>query len=146
VKITQYHNQSDLPIDKKQVKALVDEVFKIKKTSSNEIIIHFVPKDEIAEIHGEFFDDPSPTDCITFPFRDDDLLGEIFVCPKVAIEYNPEDPYTETSLYIVHAILHLLGYDDIDPKDQEEMRKGEAEVMDHLQKKNLVLSNQAQVI
>ena len=146
MKILQYDNQSDLTIDKKQVKLLVNEVFCLKKTSSTEFIIHFVSKKEIAEIHGDFFNDPSPTDCITFPFRDSDLLGEIFICPQMAIEYSPEDPYKETTLYIVHAILHLLGYDDIDPKDELQMRAAETEVMSHLIQKNLVLSNRIQVI
>lgn len=146
MKITQVDHQSDLPIDKKQVRLLLDEVFSLKKTSSTELIVHFVSKEEISDLHADFFGDPTPTDCITFPFRDPDLLGEIFICPKVAMEYTPESPYEETSLYIVHAVLHLLGYDDIEPLDQIEMRKQEAEIMSHLSKKNLVLTNPIQAI
>ena len=146
MKVSQYDTQSDLSIDKKQVKQLIDGVFLLKKTSSAEIIVHFVTKEEIAKIHGDFFDDPTPTDCITFPFRDEELLGEIFICPRMAIEYSPEDPYKETSLYIVHAILHLLGYDDIAEADEIEMRKAEEQVMNHLSEKNLVLSNRVQAI
>jgi probable rRNA maturation factor len=141
VKVLQFDDQSDLFIDKRQVKQLVDEVFCLKETSSKELIIHFVSKEEIARIHGEFFSDPSPTDCITFPFRTLELLGEIFICPRVAMDYAPNEPYLETSLYIVHAILHLLGYDDIDPEDQAKMREGESQLMSHLIEKKRVLSN-----
>lgn len=146
MKIIQYDTQVDLLIDKKQVKRLIEEVFCLKKTSSNELIVHFVSKEEISVIHGDFFNDPTPTDCITFPFREANLLGEIFVCPQMGIEYSPDEPYKETSLYIVHAILHLLGYDDIDPSDEALMRKAETEVMNHLEEKKLVLSNPSYVI
>mgnify|MGYP000033996647 CR=1 FL=1 len=141
MKVLQFNDQTDLSIDESQVISLVEEVFCLKETSSQELIIHFVSKEEISRLHGEFFNDPSPTDCITFPFRTQELLGEIFICPKVAMEYAPEDPYKETTLYIVHTILHLLGYDDIDPEDQIKMREGEAEVMSHLVEKKRVLSN-----
>ena len=146
MKVLQYNTQSDLLIDKKQVKRLIDEVFSLKKTSSNQIIVHFVTKEEISIIHGDFFNDPTPTDCITFPFRDKELLGEIFVCPQMAVEYSPEEPYSETSLYIVHAILHLLGFDDILQEDEALMRSAEAEIMTHLSEKKLVLTNPSSAI
>lgn len=67
-----------------------------------------------------FFQDPTPTDCITFPF-DQKFLGEIFVCPKVAKEYDPKKPHLETTLYIIHGILHLLGFNDIEKKERAKM-------------------------
>lgn len=145
MKLLQYNNQSDLSIDRKQVSLLVEGVFCFKNIPSTQIIVHFVSKAEITKLHGDFFQDPTPTDCITFPFNEKDLLGEIFICPKVAIEYCPEDPYKETSLYIVHALLHLLGYDDIDPEERLAMRNAETDVMNYLLEKNLVLSNRSPV-
>jgi probable rRNA maturation factor len=146
VKILQYDNQTDLFIDKKKVKAIVEEIFLFKKISSTELIVHFVSKEEISDLHKEFFNDPTSTDCITFPIREKDLLGEVFICPHAAIEYSPEDPYKETTLYLIHTILHLLGYDDLDSADQIKMRAAENEIMDHLTKKNLVLTNRIPVI
>lgn len=146
MKILQHNNQADLFIDKKKVKAIVEEIFVLKNISFTELIIHFVTQEEISRIHKDFFNDPTPTDCITFPIREKNLLGEVFICPLAAIEYSPEDPYKETTLYLVHTILHLIGYNDIDPKEEIEMRKGENEIMDHLIKKNLVLSNQIPAI
>ncbi len=146
MKILQYDNQTDLFIDKKKVKAIVEEIFLFKKISSTELIVHFVSKEEISDLHKEFFNDPTSTDCITFPIREKDLLGEVFICPHAAIEYSPEDPYKETTLYLIHTILHLLGYDDLDSADQIKMRAAENEIMDHLTKKNLVLTNRIPVI
>ena len=41
----------------------------------------------------------------------------------VAVEYDPEKPYVETSLYIIQAFLHLLGYDDQQPRLRQQMRR-----------------------
>ncbi len=107
-----------MPVKLSSIRNLVTFILKIKKISCQEISIYLVGKRKISSLHKEFFNDPSPTDCISFPI-DSDYLGEIFVCPKVAQDYNPKKPYVETSLYIIHAILHLLGYDDL----QESKRK-----------------------
>jgi len=99
----------------------------------DEVSFHFVTKKEIASLHDTFFNDPTSTDCITFPVDSykaprPRVLGEVFICPKVAIEYAQEhqtDPQQETLLYIVHGLLHLLGYDDIQPRDRKIMRQKE---------------------
>ena len=70
------------------------------------------------------------------------MLGDIFVCPETAVRYAAEhglDPYVEATLYIVHGLLHLLGYDDIDPADRRFMRRAEARHMKKLQAQGLVL-------
>ena len=66
------------------------------------------------------------------------ILGDVFVCPETAVDYaNTHDlaPYHELSLYIVHGLLHLMGYDDILEEDRNEMRKAEEKHMKHLKKK-----------
>lgn len=50
-----------------------------------------------------------------------ELLGEIFICPQIAIEYDPKHPHLETTLYIIHGILHLLGFNDIEKKERQKM-------------------------
>lgn len=87
----------------------------------------------MCDLHQQFFNDPSPTDCISFPI-DDKILGDIFVCPKTAIDYAArikKDPYPETALYIIHGILHLLGFDDLEAPKRRIMRKKEKQCMAH---------------
>ena len=111
--------------------------------SCDEITLYFVDEKKIGEIHDQFFQDPSPTDCISFPI-DDSHLGEIFVCPAVAVAYAAKrsaDPFEETLLYIVHGILHLIGYDDLDPKGKREMRKMEKRCMRHLKSRGISLGS-----
>lgn len=122
------------------------------KVRTDEVSIYFVTTEEICRLHQEFFGDPSPTDCISFPYDQKreggyHLLGEIFVCPKAALEYVlklgeeiNEDCYRETSLYVVHGLLHLMGYDDIRGEDKMKMEAQENRLMKELIEKNLLLS------
>ena len=103
----------------------------------DEVAIHFVSEREICELHAQFFDDPSPTDCITLPIEQAPgyhCLGEFFVCPAVLLD--EEEPYTEATLCIAHSILHLIGYHD----HTDAMRAKENEVMEHLKNAGLLLS------
>jgi len=137
--ITIFNSQKSLPISSASIRKLVRFVLEQKKCSSS-LSVYLVGKRKIAQLHKQFFDDPSPTDCITFPHRDGDFLGEIFVCPKVAMEYDPKRPYVETSLYIIHALLHLLGYDDIDKKKRPAMVKEQTRLLKLAQKKQCILA------
>lgn len=145
--VTQHHNQEDLPLSSTKVESLIKMILEKESIETDEIIVHFISKDEITKLHEKFFGDPTPTDCITQPIDPPGskepykILGEIFICPKVAIEYNKDDPYQEVSLYIVHAVLHLLGFKDKTEKEIQKMRQKESKVMNYLQTKNLVLSH-----
>ena len=128
------------------VDALVDYLHIV----TPEIVFHFVSQETISELHSEYFNDPSPTDCITFPVdqngdnSDGNILGEVFICPKVAIEYGKEhgeDPYCEATLYLIHGLLHLLGYEDTEETPRLQMRQKESECLKHLSKKNVFLSS-----
>ncbi|HEX4839789.1 MAG TPA: rRNA maturation RNase YbeY [Rhabdochlamydiaceae bacterium] len=119
-----YNRQSNLRIDCSSVKKLVMFFLQQKRISNQDVAIYFVGIRKISQLHAKYFNDPTPTDCITFPLNDQ-LLGEIFVCPKAALDYNPKKPYEETTLYIIHGLLHLLGYDDIDNKKKARMRREE---------------------
>ncbi len=77
-----------------------------------EIEINLVDDTTIARVHGEFLNDPTPTDVITFPH------GEIFISLDTAQRQAAENGETyerEVALYIVHALLHLAGWDDREP-------------------------------
>ena len=115
------------------IRKLIQSVLKFQKSDCKELSIYFVTERRICGLHRDFFDDPTPTDCISFPI-DRDYLGEIFVCPKSAFRYTSEnggDPYEEIALYIIHGLLHLLGFDDLDPKERRVMRKNEKKCMAH---------------
>lgn len=146
MKTTLSNNQKTLDIELAQVRALVEAFCSFQQITCHEVILHFVDKKSITTLHANFFNDPTPTDCITFPIdppteeTDYRILGELFVCPEVALEYareHDEDPYQELTLYIVHGLLHLLGYRDQTKAETAEMRHQEMRAMRHLEKHHL---------
>lgn len=153
VKVLVFNRQEDLPLATRSVGPIVKAVLALENRTTDEVAIHFVKQDEICALHDQFFHDPSPTDCISFPLDETydspyHILGEVFVCPKTAIDYVrskknenilPEDQYEETTLYVVHGLLHLLGYDDVEVGDRRKMRQMEKKMMQHLTASNLRL-------
>lgn len=145
-----YNKQNDLDISLKQVEKLICFLLDYKKVKTDELNVHFVDTKTICSLHSEYFNDPTTTDCITFPMNAPDMsrqeagghhiLGEIFVCPQTGVRYDPAHPYDEVSLYIVHGFLHLLGYDDIEEADEREMRNGEDELLALLKQEGLLLT------
>jgi probable rRNA maturation factor len=100
----------------------------------------------MCKLHKEYFNDPTPTDCISFPIDNEEdgykLMGDVVVCPLVAKTYartKKLDVGEELSLYIVHGLLHLIGYDDIDSRDRKVMRSAERRHLKNLRAKKLCL-------
>lgn len=63
----------------------------------------------IAKVHRDYFDDPEPTDVITFPYGEI-LIGAGVVCENAARFGN--NPSEEAALCVIHGLLHLAGWDD----------------------------------
>ncbi len=132
--------QHSLTLSPTAVEKVVAAVIAYEGQRCDEVAVYFIDNNAMCRLHEEYFDDPSPTDCISFPIDSEAasyrVLGDIFVCPDTAITYAQEhrgDPHRETLLYIVHGLLHLMGYDDIDPKDEVQMRAAEARHMANLE-------------
>ncbi len=139
--------QESLHIDLKSVRSVVHEVLSLEHQQCDEVSINFVETSEICELHVRYFDDPTPTDCISFPIDDGvpidnyKILGEIVICPQTALKYvksHGGNVYEETYLYIIHSLLHLMGYDDIEEHDKHKMRNAEKRHMEHLKSLNLI--------
>jgi probable rRNA maturation factor len=146
-KITLHNRQRDLPLSLTHLRKAISFLLQNLKISTHEVIFHFVTESTICQIHEEFFQDPSPTDCITFPIDPPELkkplhiLGEAFICPKVALEYAQEHrlpPEQELMRYVVHCLLHLIGYTDTRTKERNKMKRKERLCLKKLAQKGLI--------
>jgi probable rRNA maturation factor len=142
------NRQNTFKISNPKIKKIISKVIASENQRCDEVSISFVSLQEICQLHEQFFNDPSPTDCISLPMDDEEeqeyrVLGEVFVCPEIAIKYclrKNTDPFLEIILYVVHGLLHLMGYDDITQNDRRKMRKAEKKHMDNLQAAGLLLN------
>ncbi|HET9691695.1 MAG TPA: rRNA maturation RNase YbeY, partial [Acidimicrobiales bacterium] len=60
------------------------------------------------------------------------LLGDVVICPAVAMRNAPEHAGTyddELALLVVHGVLHLLGMDHMDDEEAEAMEARERELL-----------------
>ena len=101
--------------------------------------IVFVGDAELAQMHGEWLDDPSATDVITFDLRGDVELGgpegELYISVERAHAVAARrklDPLRELLLYVVHGVLHLAGHDDHEPHARRRMRVAERRALAQL--------------
>ena len=91
------------------------------------IEVSLVSDETIAGVHGEFMDDPTPTDVITFPH------GEILISVDTAIRSGAEHGHRaerEALLYLVHGLLHLNGHDDLSEPARTRMHAEQERILD----------------
>ena len=146
------NRQKDVPfvIDRGSVCPALELVLLSEERQVDALSLSFVSEDRIRKIHEEYFHDASSTDCITFPLDADfsvklpfRYLGEVVVCPKTAFLYVDRCIvafWKELTLYVVHGLLHLLGYEDTSPETRVVMKQKEKKYMALLAKKGLLLS------
>lgn len=136
--------QCDLHLDLSDLGDVIDAMFHLHRAKAGEVSIHFVPLEEICQLHVDYFNDPTSTDCICFPLKDrDKLLGDIFICPKTAVQFaatHQLDPHIEAMRYIAHALLHFLGFGDLQDADRQVMRDEEDRALALFAKKKFSLA------
>ena len=144
------NSQKDLRISKIKMKKVVFFLFEFLQITTDEVSIQFVSEKRISQLHSLFFQDPTPTDCITFPIDSTcesnryHLLGEIFICPKIAKQYAEKhhiNPFEELCRYVVHGILHLIGFEDENLNSRVQMKRKENTCLRHLRQSGLLEPN-----
>jgi len=123
---------------------IVEEVVKYvleKENNLGEVSITFVEKDEITALNENYRKKEGPTDVLTFRYNDEDILGEIIVCPEI-VERNAKDFglefIEELLLTLVHSSLHLCGYDhEYSQENAKEMFEKQEKYFNELREKLL---------
>lgn len=91
-----------------------------------EIEVTIVDDADIARVHGDFLDDPTPTDVITFHH------GEILISADMAERQGREHGQSvdhEVALYFVHGLMHLAGWDDHEADEAREMAQRQESIL-----------------
>ena len=114
------------------------EKLSLKNVMFNVIIID---NDSIHKINKEYRGIDRPTDVITFALEDDKkidtpevrILGDIYISYDKVISQAQEYGHStkrELCFLGVHGLLHLLGYDHMNKKDEEKMFSLQKELLD----------------
>lgn len=115
--------------------------------------IEFTDDELMTRRNMELLGHEGTTDVITFSYftgDEDDFILEndtaidAVVNPDAALREGnrrKNSSYSrETALYVVHALLHSAGLEDIEPEDRKKMRANERRVMKKLEAEGVVFS------
>ena len=91
-----------------------------------EVEVTYVSDAEIARVHGEFLDDPTPTDVITF--HHGEILISAETAARQAVEHGQPLDH-ELLLYLIHGLLHLAGWHDEDEAEAAEMARAQERIL-----------------
>ena len=115
--------------DRRFVEKVVNTTLAYAQRKDLEVSVLLTDEAEIASLHGEFLDDPTGTDVLSFPMDDGvDVVVSVERARREA-KARGHTIKAELALYLVHGLLHACGYDDVDDADRTRIRKAEQEVL-----------------
>lgn len=110
-----------------------------------EISVSIVDNEEIREINRQFRSIDRATDVLSFPMltfaegeeaevneNDEIVLGDIIISLERAKEQAEEYRHSlkrEIAFLTAHSMLHLLGYDHMEPEEEAEMFRRQKEIL-----------------
>jgi probable rRNA maturation factor len=138
-------NESGVAVDEAGLAALARHVLDgMRVHPLAELSVLLVDEAAMTGLHQRWMGEDGPTDVLAFPMdelglpppggsqaehgTDDEaaetLLGDVVLCPQVAIEQARKAEHSvqdELELLCTHGILHLLGYDHAEPDEHATM-------------------------
>ena len=98
--------------------------------TAGEVSIAIVDDAAMHALNRQYLEHDYPTDVLSFVLEEDEqrLIGQLIVSADYASREAPTFGWTtddELLLYTIHGALHLVGYDDQEPKLKAEMRQQE---------------------
>lgn len=137
--------QKQIPITPDQIASTVKKILRRERVLSAQLSIVFVTDKEIRALNKKYLKHDYATDVLAFNFLDSpkqtkclkpkEMNAEIIistgaVCRQAKIFNN--SLMRELTLYVIHGIFHLLGFDDHRPNDIKRFRAKEEEILTFL--------------
>jgi len=139
------NRQRTKKINTRRLKQVVAELLTELKISEAELGIKLVGAKEMARMNRQFLQHEGSTDVITFDHTEKrkaergtwkNIHGELLICVDDAVKQANEFKTTwqaEVVRYIIHGVLHLLGYDDLKPQLRRRMKREENRLVRRLE-------------
>lgn len=128
-KVSFIQDLKSLPIPEEKLTATVKAIAKdFEELTEKEINIVFCSDYRIRKLNGDYRKKPKVTDVLSFPFDEEDFLGEIYIslnrvvvqAERYGLSYDEE-----LTRLMIHGIFHLLGYDHQNEIERLEMESFE---------------------
>lgn len=124
------NRQTRLAVDSARLVQAAEQIVAHRGWQQADISLVLVEDAEMRRLNRQHLDHDYTTDVLSFVLDDSGgtLVGEVIVCTDVALreaERRGNDPGDELLLYVIHGLLHLVGYGDKSPGDAAAMRVSE---------------------
>lgn len=113
-----------------------------KHIKKAELTLRLVSKHEIHELNLRYRQQDKPTNVLAFPSQIPDfipleysILGDVILCPEIIYEESLQQHKSLQAHWAhitIHGILHLLGFDHINPDDEIIMQTQEITILNQL--------------
>ena len=136
------NRQRKYPLNERQVRRWVRDILKMQGEEEVEIGLAFVNNRTIRKYNRDYRGKDTPTDVLSFPMRNDGaedflpLLGDIMISIEKAYEeahlfYHGKSDHL--LFLLIHGILHLLGYDHEESRNEEaRMKRRERKIFEKI--------------
>ncbi|MFN0195915.1 MAG: rRNA maturation RNase YbeY [Planctomycetaceae bacterium] len=143
-----------LEIDEAALKKIIRGILADERVQSAELSLAIVDNDMIWELNRRYLCHDYPTDVLSFLLDVEmseeqaesqakgtlpvprgvgkKIDGELIVSAEMALQTAGKygwTPQAELILYVIHGVLHLCGYDDLNEKEQALMRSREQDIL-----------------
>lgn len=131
------HDHPSRSLDEDTIERLVRHVVEAEAASLVHVGVVLSDHDTVRRLNETYLDHDYNTDVISFSLQEEEtsdaVEGEVYVDLDTAAERHEEFDTTferEAYRYVVHGVLHLLGYDDATDEGQKTMRSREDTYLD----------------
>lgn len=129
------NRQRLLRINTRKLAKFAQSALNLLDTGTVQLSIVFVNDKTIAKLNKEYHRTDGPTDILSFDYGEGQ--GELVISVEHAVAQAKRfrsTPARELTLYVLHGILHLHGYDDCTPAQRRRMRVAERRLLARLRR------------
>ena len=127
--------QQTLSVDKRRLEQAARLILHDHGPETVHLSVAVVDDATIHELNRQFLQHDYPTDVLSFLLENEAerMEGEVIVSADTAraqaerLGVRADD---ELLLYLIHGVLHLVGFDDRSPRRRERMRRAERQYME----------------
>jgi rRNA maturation RNase YbeY len=131
------HDHPALALNEETLGRLIRHVVDAEGATLTHVSVVLSDHATVRRLNREYLDHDYNTDVLAFSLREDpegdDVEGEVYVDLDTAAERHEEFDASferEAYRYVVHGVLHLLGYDDATEAGNQAMRSREDDYLD----------------
>lgn len=129
-------SQKAIRVPRKRISQLVAFLAQRERANFAEVDIAVVTSREIAALNRRYLNHAGATDVLSFDLSEpgaEAITAQLVVCGQRAVSQARRyghGPQRELLLYVVHGLLHLLGYDDTTHSAASHMGREQDKLLD----------------